>query len=84
MQGYTKKSLSETIGVIGFCVEVSECFFYVSSTLTSKEALKQMRLVFEEGDSIIVIDATNSTASWCNIPQRVASKFGSCWENLIH
>ena len=64
---------------LGEWTKIHFLLWYVKSRYSAADAEKKVRWAMEEHDSIIVIDATNNTASWSNLDDNVAAFIREKW-----
>lgn len=76
-QRYDK--VTEAIKALGDWAKVQKSFWYVKSAHSAQEAVRRVWAVMDPNDSLIVVDATNNTASWQNLDQKVAQYIQTAW-----
>lgn len=78
--GQDYERVAEAIKSLGSkCARIQYSLWYVKSTLTSKEAADRVWRYMDNNDSLIVIDASNDDAAWCNINSEVSDFLRQQW-----
>jgi hypothetical protein len=69
----------EAIKALGGWAKVQKSLWYVKTTLSASEALNRIRPTLDRNDSLIVVDATNKTATWHGLSDEVSDYIISSW-----
>jgi hypothetical protein len=76
-QDYSK--VIDAIKALGGWAKVQKSLWYVNTTLSATEALNRVKPTLDRNDSLIVIDATNKTATWYGLSDEVAKYIINSW-----
>lgn len=77
--GQNYEAVQTAIKQLGSWAKVHLSLFYVNSAYTAEQAAKHVRTAMDTNDKLIVVDATNNTAYWYNLPQEVAQAIANNW-----
>lgn len=77
--GQTYDRVIDEIKTLGSWAKVQKSFWYVKSPLSASDALKRVWAKMDRNDSLIVVDATNQTASWQGLSEEVAQHIKDNW-----
>lgn len=76
------QNYEEVIGAIkelGSWAKIHKSFWYVNSQYTAEQACAHVWAVMDVNDTIYVVDSTNSTAVWENLPDEVQTHVKTQW-----
>ena len=76
-QRYDK--VAEAIQQLGSWAKVQKSFWYVSSNYTAEQAAKHVWAAMDASDSLYVVNASDNTAHWFNIPPECAKLIQDRW-----
>lgn len=76
-QDYSK--VIDAIKALGSWAKVQKSVWYVNSTFTAEQAVAKVWATMDSNDSLIVIDASNNSAFWQNLPDNVATHIQQQW-----
>jgi hypothetical protein len=71
----------DAIKSLGHWAKVTESNWYVSSNYTASQAVDIVKKAMDSDDKVIVVDASNNTASWHNIGKEVGDFIINNWRN---
>lgn len=77
--GQDYKNVIEAIKSLGNWAKVHKSYWYVSSSMTAKQAADKIWTKMDSNDSLIVINASTNDAYWFNLSQEVSSYLRSKW-----
>lgn len=77
--GQRYDNVAAAIKALGGWAKVQKSFWYVKSAHSAQEAVRRVWAVLDRNDSLIVVDATNKTASWQNLDPKVAEYILASW-----
>lgn len=69
----------EVIKSLGSWAKVQKSCWYVKSNYSAAQAVEKIRIKIDKNDSLIVVDATNKTASWYGLSSEVAQFIQGQW-----
>ena len=72
-------AVHEAIKALGSWAKVTESNWYVNSIYSAQDAAKKVRVAMDSDDKLIVVDATNNSASWYNLPKAVDDHIHDQW-----
>ncbi|MFP2684960.1 hypothetical protein [Enterobacter ludwigii] len=72
-------AVHKAIQSLGAWAKVTESNWYVNSTYTASQAAEIVRKSMDADDKLIVVDASNSVASWFNLSAEVANFIKEQW-----
>ncbi|OPY75826.1 MAG: hypothetical protein A4E63_00237 [Syntrophorhabdus sp. PtaU1.Bin050] len=72
-------SVIAEIKTLGSWAKVQKSFWYIRSNLTASVAADRVWKKMDKNDSLIVIDATNNSASWHNLSDEVSKFIKDNW-----
>ena len=72
-------AVHEAIKALGAWAKVTESNWYVNSIYSAQDADKKVRAAMDSDDKLIVVDATNNSASWYNLPVAVENQIKDQW-----
>lgn len=72
-------AVHDAIKSLGNWAKVTESNWYVSSLYSAHDAAKKVKATMDNDDKLIVVDATNNTASWYNLSPEVNSYIQGEW-----
>ncbi|NZA25072.1 hypothetical protein H0E84_01615 [Luteimonas sp. SJ-92] len=77
--GQDYSSVIEAIKSLGSWAKVHKSVWYVSSNLSADAAVTKVWAAMDRNDSLIVVDASNNSASWQNLSDEVAKHIQEQW-----
>ena len=77
--GQNYELVAKAIKELGSWAKVQKSFWYVRSNLSSSLACQRVWRSMDNNDSLIVVDATNNTATWQSISPEVAKFIQQAW-----
>jgi hypothetical protein len=77
--GQNYENVISEIKKIGGWAKVHYSLWYVKSQLSAQEATDRIWKVMDRNDKLIVIDASNNTASWYNLDKEVEQFIKDQW-----
>ncbi|EKK0459678.1 hypothetical protein PJ764_002372 [Klebsiella oxytoca] len=72
-------AVHDAIKALGTWAKVTESNWYVNSIYSAQDAAKKVRAAMDSDDKLIVVDATNNSASWYNLPVAVENQIKDQW-----
>jgi hypothetical protein len=70
----------EAVKGLGSWAKIHYSFWYVKSSLTAEQARDRILKALDPNDSVYVVDATNNSAAWHNIPSDSAKFIRDNWQ----
>jgi hypothetical protein len=67
--GQNYDRLIEGIKALGTWAKIHKSYWYLSSNHTAQEVAEHLWKLMDDSDSLYVVDASNNSASWFNIPE---------------
>ncbi len=67
------------IKTLGAWAAVHKSLWYVNSTLDAAQAVSRIWAKLDANDKLIVVNATNNTAAWQNLPDEVVNQLRRQW-----
>ncbi|MCG9699660.1 CRISPR-associated protein Cas2 [Vibrio natriegens] len=77
--GQNYDNVIEEIKSLGSWAKVQKSFWYVNSTLTASQARARVWAKMDTNDSLIVVDASNNSASWNGLSDEVGNFIKDKW-----
>jgi len=79
--GQTYDKVAAAIKSLGSWAKVQYSFWYVKSAHSASKAAEIVRRAQDANDSLIVVDASNNTASWYNLDPEVSKFLQEQWHS---
>ena len=76
-QDYSK--VIEAVKALGSWAKIHKSVWYVNSNFSPDQAVTKIWATMDRNDSLIVIDASNNSASWQNLSDEVAKHIQEQW-----
>lgn len=77
--GKNYDAVIKKIKELGDWAKVNYSYWYVDSKLSSLEAANAIWSVMDRNDKLYVVDSTNNTAHWQNLPKEVQDYIQQHW-----
>lgn len=77
--GQDYSQMITAIKSLGSWAKVQKSHWYVKSSLTATQAVTKVWATMDRNDSLIVVDASNKTASWHGLDPVVAKFISDNW-----
>jgi hypothetical protein len=77
--GQDYPALIDAIKALGNWAKVQKSLWYVKSTYSASDAVEKVWPKMDRNDSLIVIDATNKTAAWQGVDDKVSEYLKGHW-----
>ncbi|WP_395165357.1 hypothetical protein [Klebsiella variicola] len=72
-------AVHDAIKSLGSWAKVTESNWYVNSNYSAQDAAKKVMAAMDNDDKLIVVDATNNSASWYNLTKEVENHIKDQW-----
>ncbi|AMH09301.1 MULTISPECIES: hypothetical protein [Enterobacteriaceae] len=72
-------AVHEAIKALGNWAKVTESNWYVNSNYSVDDAAEKVMAAMDNDDKLIVVDATNNSASWYNLTDEVENHIKDQW-----
>ncbi len=77
--GQNYEKVIEAIKALGSWAKIHQSVWYVRSSYSAEQVANAVWKVMDSSDSLIVIDATNNTAYWYNLNNKVSDYLKTNW-----
>jgi hypothetical protein len=77
--GQDYSTLMSEIKSLGRWAKVQKSFWYVNASLTAAQVKDKLIPHIDTNDSLIVIDASNNSAAWYGLSDKVANHIKTKW-----